>query len=132
MLIGTHYGLSNLHSSDFEVHRNWLAITNRLPLSKWYYENTSEWTLDYPPLFAWFEYLLSQVAAVVDPKMVVIRKSEYASISTVLFQRGSVIFTDLVLAYAIKEYCGCLAKRCSVSARNCLILAMLVIFNLDC
>ncbi|XP_078369889.1 dolichyl pyrophosphate Glc1Man9GlcNAc2 alpha-1,3-glucosyltransferase-like [Oculina patagonica] len=117
------------HSSDFEVHRNWLAITNSLPLSRWYYENTSQWTLDYPPLFALFEYLLSQVAAVVDPKMVVIRKLEYASVSTVLFQRGSVIFTDLVLAYAVKEYCGFLAKKSSVPARNCLILAVLVIFN---
>lgn len=63
----------------------------------------SQWTLDYPPLFAWFEYLLSQVAVVIDPKMVVISKLEYVSISAVLFQRGSVIVTDLVLAYAVKE-----------------------------
>jgi len=59
--------------------------------------------LDYPPLFAWFEYLLSQAAAIVDPQMVVISKLKYVSQSTILFQRGSVIFTDLLLAYAVKE-----------------------------
>lgn len=117
------------HSSDFEVHRNWLAITNSLPLSKWYFEETSEWTLDYPPLFAWFEYLLSQVAALVDPKMVIISKLAYKSLPAVLFQRGSVMFTDLLLAYAVKEYCSYLAKKSSVPVRNCLILAILVIFN---
>ena len=94
--------LPSYRSTDFEVHRNWLAITGTLPVSQWYLEETSEWTLDYPPLWAWVQCALARGAALVDPAMLELRAAPAApSAACVAFQRGSVMLLDgLLLAGA--------------------------------
>ena len=85
------------HSTDFDVHRNWLAITHSLPVEKWYYEATSEWTLDYPPFFAYFEYLLAIPAGWVDVNLVKISARPISTERVILYQKCTVIATDVLV-----------------------------------
>ena len=93
-------------STDFEVHRNWLAVTSSLPLAEWYRDATSPAaTLDYPPLFAWFERALAAAARLVLPAPVArdalrLQAEPHASEGCVLFQRLTVVVTGLALAGA--------------------------------
>ncbi|CAG8630338.1 1089_t:CDS:2, partial [Acaulospora colombiana] len=72
-------------STDFEVHRNWMAITHSLPVSKWY-----------------FEYLLSIPASFIDSKMVELDNLNYDSWSVIVYQRSTVIVSELVMALALR------------------------------
>lgn len=126
--------ISSYRSTDFEVHRHWLAITHNLKRDKWYYDETSRWTLDYPPFFAWFECALSYVAAQVDPAMLRISNLNYASWCTVVFMRTSVIFTDILYAYAVYRCCRSISRfqrrqKVDVWADDLFIICMLLMTN---
>lgn len=97
---------STYHSTDFDVHRNWLAITNTLPISQWYIEKTSQWTLDYPPLFAYFEWFVSQFVPQFvkdDGCLDIVEVGKYGW-PTVVFQRSSVIITEIALFAVLQCY----------------------------
>lgn len=70
-----------------------------------YIEDTSEWTLDYPPLFAWMEYILSQLAPWFDPDMLRIQAKPYVSVQAKLYLRLTVMATDVIMLAAVLLYC---------------------------
>lgn len=94
-------------STDFDVHRNWLAITHHLPPTRWYWDETSVWTLDYPPVFAYFQWLLAKTGLLlfsalgkrdVAEDLLRLTSEPVHTPPVVLFQRLSVIlFSDGLL-----------------------------------
>lgn len=89
-------------STDFEVHRHWKALTHTLPLSQWYVDTSSKWTLDYPPLFAYFEYVQSCIAAFFHPPLVDLDNHNYATKPVVSFMRSSVLVPEVLLFISTK------------------------------
>lgn len=89
------------HSTDLEVHRHWKALTACLPLSKWYVDDSSPWTLDYPPIFAYFEYALGQLIQPFYPPLVDISNHNDASLSVVVLLRCTVLLLEPLLIISV-------------------------------
>ena len=85
------------YSTDYDVHRTWLAVTYSRDASRWYADQSpqNQWTLDYPPLFAMYEAGLARIAAKVDAKIVEEGEQDYASLACIRFQRVTVVLTEL-------------------------------------
>jgi len=60
--------------------------------------------LDYPPFFAYFEWLLSIPAYIIDKRIVDLKNLNHDAWSVVAFQRTTVIITELVLAAALLRF----------------------------
>lgn len=88
------------HSTDFEVHRHWKALTYNRPLRDWYTDKSSVWTLDYPPLFAYFEFLLARLIAPIYPSLLLLSNHGYTSFAAVVILRVTVLLADPFLIIA--------------------------------
>jgi len=111
-------------STDFEVHRNWKAITNSLPISKWYFYSKNKWTLDYPPLFAYMEYILGKLSKFFDPNITDLDSINYDSFICKTFMRGTVLLGDLFLFFSLKF----LSRSLNLSFNKFLILLISIQF----
>ncbi len=68
----------------------------------WYFEATSQWTLDYPPFFCVLFVDPGAACGVVDPLIVSLHEGlEYSAWSCKAYMRATVIATELVLAAAL-------------------------------
>ena len=95
--------LPTYHSTDLDVHRNWKSITYHLTPSQWYFENTSPWTLDYPPFFAYLEWVLAHVASFigVDKSCLAISALPNVSSSCKVYLRASVIVSTSAVPFVV-------------------------------
>lgn len=124
-------------STDFDVHRNWLAITHQLPIEEWYWNDVdgkTVHTLDYPPVFAFFEYLLSNnpVTGFLLPPgdrclQLLPDTDNDPSEACVLFQRSTVILSDVVLWAG--AYFACRAYHYGKPLHFAMISFQLIVFN---
>lgn len=102
--------IPSYHSTDLDVHRHWKATVRELPLSRWYYDTTSQrHTADYPPGFMWFESVLAKNSVTewtiqnLDPQCLALRPDPQdrdkleISDSCLFFLRGTVIASDALL-----------------------------------
>lgn len=116
------------HSTDFDVHRNWLSVTTLTNVKDWYIESTNQWTLDYPPFFAYFEWFLGLFVPPIvarDGCIALVEKGEYG-VLTIIFQRSTVIVSEFVLFLALQWFINTSTSR-TERRRNFVISCSLVL-----
>jgi alpha-1,3-glucosyltransferase len=83
-----------------------MAITFNQPIKDWYFDTTSEWTLDYPPLFAAFELFLATIAHFLNVKDALqLSKIPIRTESVIFYQKITVIVSDCLYYYAVYKLC---------------------------
>ena len=110
-----------------------MAIVYGDPLKDWYFNNVSEWTLDYPPYFAYFEYVIAIIAKKCistfpnsfDAEMLKIEEHHLATLYTTYFMRSSVIISDFCLIAGVWYYLHVRKHDAFVS----LTVTGLIVFN---
>ena len=106
---------NHLHLSyDAHVHEGWLALTNNLPVKRWYTDSSTRFPLDYMPLFGWCEWFLSQFAPYFDPHMLKMGKQCSDCGWTKLFLLWSAVALDMSMAYGI----GICSKALNLDERS--------------
>lgn len=86
-----------------------MAITYNLPIKQWYFDTTSQWTLDYPPLFAAFQFLWAFVAHLSGHQDALkLTNSSIRTESVIMFQKVTVILSDIVYYIAVYKICNSL------------------------
>ena len=150
--------IPSYRSTDFDVHRNWLSVTRNLPVSEWYFDDnqkTTVHTLDYPPLFAFFEAIWSShynpfTNWLLRNKFVDSRCFERLpdndntpSEACVFFQRITVILSDLIFIIGACFSSFCLHSNTETNftqedaistkrfkhLKNAIISTILILFN---
>ena len=88
------------YDADLHVHMTWMAKTYSWRFTQWYIDQ-SMFPINYPPMFAWLEWVMTWFARFVDPEMLVVSEKDYKSFAAIAFQRISVVTTDLSMAYGV-------------------------------
>ncbi|GAB0494786.1 hypothetical protein MMPV_006082 [Pyropia vietnamensis] len=120
-------------STDYDVHVHWLALTSSTPLSAWYTDTSSRWTLDYPPLFALVTRALAAIAEALDVDGGSLTRlgggPAPTSPAAVLFMRASVMVADVVFAAGTARLLTALLPRRRVAAGVALTTAAAVLLH---
>mmetsp|Transcript_671 Transcript_671/g.1606 ORF Transcript_671/g.1606 Transcript_671/m.1606 type:complete len:549 (-) Transcript_671:1559-3205(-) len=129
--------IPSYRSTDFDVHRNWLAITRQLPISEWYWNDVdggTVHTLDYPPAFAFFEYILSNnpitdlVLPPGDRCLELLPDTDNdPSEACVMFHRATVILGDVI--FWAGSYFACWAYHYRKPLPCAVTSFLLIVFN---